>query len=78
MRRDQKGLYSSGKSVVGIDLPFDEPDNSDIVIENDGMETPEEIVKRLEAYFFDAAGAEDNSCIPESSNALEKETMVTE
>ena len=52
MKRDQKGLYSAGKSVVGIDLPFDEPNNSDTVIENDGMETPEEIVKRLEAYFF--------------------------
>lgn len=48
-RRDKKGLYSAGKNVVGVDLPFDEPKNPDIVVENDGDETPEAIVERLEA-----------------------------
>ena len=48
MQRDQKGLYSSGKSVVGIDLPFDEPTASDFIVENNGDETPEVIVERLE------------------------------
>jgi adenylylsulfate kinase len=48
-RRDQKGLYSSGtKNVVGVDLPYDEPKHPDIVIENDGQETPEQIVEQLE------------------------------
>ena len=48
-RRDQKGLYSSGaKNVVGVDLLCEEPD---IVIENDGAESPEEIVDRLEVFF---------------------------
>ena len=52
-RRDKKGLYSSGaKDVVGVDLPWDEPKNADIVIENDGSETPEEIVRRIERIFF--------------------------
>lgn len=47
-RRDQKKLYSSGaKNVVGVDLPWDEPKHSDIVIQNDGQEMPEEIVDRL-------------------------------
>ena len=51
-RRDQKGLYSSGaKNVVGVDLPCEEPESPDIVIENDGQETPEEIVERLEKEF---------------------------
>ena len=51
-RRDQKGLYSSGaKEVVGVDLPWDEPKTPDVVIENDGDETPEEIVERLEKLF---------------------------
>lgn len=51
-RRDQKNLYSSGaKNVVGVDLPWDEPGQSDIVIQNDGHESPEEIVNRLEQYF---------------------------
>ena len=47
-RRDQKGLYSSGaKQVVGVDLPYEEPKHPDVLIENDGAETPEEIVHRL-------------------------------
>lgn len=51
-RRDQKRLYSSGtKNVVGVDLPWDEPGHSSIVIQNDGDETPEEIVERLVEFF---------------------------
>ena len=47
-KRDQKKLYSSGtKNVVGVDLPWDEPETPDIVVENDGHETPETIVNRL-------------------------------
>ena len=50
--RDQKGLYSSGrKEVVGVDLPFDEPQNADAIIQNDGIESPEAIVSRLEEQF---------------------------
>jgi len=51
-RRDQKGLYSSGaKNVVGVDLLCEEPEHPDVVIENDGQETPEQIVDRLEVLF---------------------------
>ena len=51
-RRDQKKLYSSkAKNVVGVDLPWDEPGHSSIVIQNDGQETPEEIVDRLMKFF---------------------------
>lgn len=51
-RRDQKKLYSSGaKNVVGVDLPWDEPGHSSIVIQNDGEETPEEITERLFRFF---------------------------
>ena len=51
-RRDQKGLYSSGrKDVVGVDLPFDEPQTADVIVENDGAESPEMIVARLEQAF---------------------------
>lgn len=49
LRRNQKGLYTAGKDVVGIDIPFDEPKSPDYVIENNGHETPEAIVTRLEA-----------------------------
>ena len=51
-KRDQKKLYSSGtKNVVGVDLPWDEPGHSSIVVQNDGQETPEEIVDRLLEFF---------------------------
>lgn len=51
LRRNQKGLYTSGKDVVGMDLPFDEPKAPDIAIGNDGERTPEEIVSELERKF---------------------------
>lgn len=49
LRRNQKGLYTAGKDVVGVDIPFDEPKTPDYIIENNGQETPEAIVARLEA-----------------------------
>ena len=48
LRRNQKGLYTAGKDVVGVDIPFDEPKQPDFIIENNGQETPEAIVSRLE------------------------------
>ncbi len=50
--RNQKGLYTSDNAVVGVSLPFDEPKTPDIVIENDGQETPEQIVERLERQLY--------------------------
>ncbi len=53
LRRNQKGLYSPRqKNVVGVDLPYDEPESPDIVIQNDGDQTPEEIVAFLERTFL--------------------------
>ena len=39
IKRDQKGLYSKAlkgeiKNVVGIDLPYDKPENADVTINN--------------------------------------------
>lgn len=48
LRRNQKGLYTGGKNVVGMDLPFDEPQTPDIILHNDGSESPKIIVARLE------------------------------
>ena len=51
-QRDQKGLYTTGvKQVVGVDLPWDEPETPDFVIENDKGETPESIVDRIVSFF---------------------------
>ena len=51
-RRDQKGLYSSGAAnVMGVDMPFDEPRFPDLVIDNDGGESPGDIVALLEESF---------------------------
>ena len=52
LQRNQKGLYTAGKHVVGIDLPFDEPEQPDLVVQNDGDETPETIVERLEKALY--------------------------
>ena len=49
LRRNQKGLYTAGTNVVGVDLPFDEPQRPGAVVGNDGGEVPEAIVARLEA-----------------------------
>lgn len=51
LARNQKGLYTDGKNVVGVDLPFDEPTCPDVVVENDGGEAPGAIVSRLETLF---------------------------
>lgn len=52
MSRNQKGLYTKGHNVVGIDLPFDEPQSPDIIIQNDGLEAPQTLVERLEAELY--------------------------
>ena len=48
LQRNQKGLYTAGKNVVGIDLPFEEPQSPDLVVPNDGGRTPLELVEELE------------------------------
>ncbi|WP_052220311.1 adenylyl-sulfate kinase [Clostridium homopropionicum] len=50
--RDQKGLYSRAikgeiKNVMGIDIEFEEPKNSDIIILNDGSVDPIKIVSKI-------------------------------
>lgn len=56
-RRDQKGLYSGNtiekeKEVTGIQIPFEEPHSSDLVLENDGDRAPEEQVERIIECFM--------------------------
>lgn len=48
-KRNQKGLYTNCHNVVGVDLPFDEPQTPDFVIQNDGEITPQEQITQLEA-----------------------------
>lgn len=52
MRRDQKGLYSKGKNVIGLDLPFEEPQAPHVIVRNDGTQKPEELVYELERELF--------------------------
>ncbi len=56
IERDQKQLYSRAlrgevKDVMGVDLPVEEPVSPELVIDNDGGKTPEEIVAMLSAKF---------------------------
>lgn len=52
LQRNQKGLYTAGKNVVGVDLPFDEPKSPDLVVSNDGEYTPLEQVEQLERALY--------------------------
>ena len=52
IHRNQKGLYTAGKNVVGLDLPFDEPQAPDIVLPNDDDRTPLELVEQLERALY--------------------------
>lgn len=49
MQRDQKNLYSSAESkdVMGIDLFFEEPTTSDVIINNSGELTPIEVLNHI-------------------------------
>ncbi len=55
--RDQKGIYSdviSGRTshVVGMDIDLDIPRNPDMIIYNDGGQTPEQIAKAIFKKFY--------------------------
>ena len=51
-RRDAKGIYGRAargetSSVVGMDIPWHEPANPDLVFESDGRQTPAEMADAL-------------------------------
>lgn len=53
LRKRRVELYSGREpQVVGMDLSWDEPTTPDVIINNDGAESPEEIVLRLEREFL--------------------------
>ena len=50
--RDQKGLYSGvteekQKEVVGVHMEIEEPKKPDLVLDNDGQWTPEELAREI-------------------------------
>ncbi len=54
--RDKRGLYSGsieGKArhVVGMNCTFNEPDNPDLMVVNDGIETPSVVARRIFSFF---------------------------
>lgn len=53
IRRDKKSLYSRAlkreiSNVMGIDISFEEPKTPDIIVDNSGGKTPEEVVEEIE------------------------------
>lgn len=62
-QRDHRKIYAEAangrmKNVWGVDLKPEEPENPDRVIENDGSQTPEEIVDALCNEFLDPRKSE--------------------
>jgi adenylylsulfate kinase-like enzyme len=56
VERDKKNLYSRAirgeiNDVVGIDIPFDEPVNAHIIIDNDSSKSIEEISLQIYQYY---------------------------
>lgn len=51
LARNKKGLYTGGKNVIGVDLPFEEPQAPDLIVQNDGDRTPLELVEEIEKAF---------------------------
>jgi len=56
IQRDQKRLYSQAlkgktKHVMGIDIPFTEPEEPHLTLENEGNESPELLAKQILQYF---------------------------
>lgn len=47
MKRNQKNLYKNCENVVNIDIEFEEPKQSDLIIENNGEKRPDEIAKYI-------------------------------
>lgn len=52
IKRDKKHLYSKAlageiREVVGVDLPWDEPQNPDVFIDNSGVRTPSETLEYI-------------------------------
>lgn len=49
LRQRRQNLYSGEQTqVVGLDLPWEEPRTPDVVIQNNGYESPEVLVKQIE------------------------------
>lgn len=52
VKRDPKGIYKNAlngsvKNVLGIDLEFEEPDNPDMVLENDSGKSCESLARKI-------------------------------
>ena len=50
IKRNQKGLYVNSNNVVGMDLEFEEPKTPDIILENDGELSANEVFNKLINY----------------------------
>lgn len=53
--RDSKNIYSRAfkgelRNVMGVDIPFEEPQHPDIVLDNDGTKHPKELAKVIYEY----------------------------
>ncbi len=52
-RRDQKGLYSTGRQdVAGVDFQVELPKKPDLILNNDGQETPQDLVNILYSMYL--------------------------
>lgn len=56
-KRDTKNIYSQASAkgmaqVVGVDIEYDEPKNADLIIENDGRRSPQQIAREIDEHYY--------------------------
>ena len=64
-KRDPKKIYSRAEkgeleNVVGIDIPFEEPQNPDMIINNDGGQSPDIVARNIYEHFRDVVSFAGN------------------
>ena len=55
-KRDSKKIYSRAAKgeitqVMGVNIPFEEPEQPDLIINNDGKQKPSAIALKIYEYF---------------------------
>lgn len=68
VRRDKKGLYSGAikgvvENVVGVDLPFDMPQNPHLIIDNTKLDKLEEKTNKILNLIEDTKEVQTNGCV---------------
>lgn len=82
IKRDPKGIYARARNgeesnIVGIDLPFEEPDSAHLVLENNNSEPLryQEQAEKIRKFLFDKQETESTTSEPQLKFGTKAETL---